>query len=228
VAKNTYKPSSVNHDEKVSAERWQYPDVGQNSESRRGGIGILTAEKIEMIQQQAFQQAYEEGYAKGFEKGKQEGQQSLAELKKLLDNTISFLQQPLREVDREVERQLFELVVSMTRQLVRREIKTDPGEIVAVIRDAIRLLPVASNRITVALHPQDNALLKELFKSINDVEQWRLVDDIGLQRGDCKVSAGVSSIDASLETRLMSIVNKVWGDDRESDAEFILDDGVKQ
>lgn len=200
------------------AERWQYPDVGPHSESKKSGVGILTAEKIEAIQQQAYQQAYEEGYAEGFEKGKQDGKQSLTDLKTTLENAVAFVQQPLQELNQDVVQQMFDLVVSITRQLVRREIKTDPGEIVAVIRDAINLLPISKNKILVALHPDDNALLKELFSSMGEAEQWRFIDDISLQRGDCKISSDISSIDATMETRLMSVINKVWGGGREQDA----------
>ena len=203
------------------AERWQYPDVGAHSESKKGGVGILTAEKIEAIQQQAYQQAYEEGYAEGFEKGKQDGKQSLTSLKTTLENAVAFVQQPLQDLNQDVVQQMFDLVVSITRQLVRREIKTDPGEIVAVIRDAINLLPISKNQIVIALHPEDNALLKELFTTMGEAEQWRFIDDIGLQRGDCKITSDISSIDATLETRLMSVINKVWGGGREQDARSV-------
>jgi len=216
VVKNTSNPKGPASDKQV-AERWQYPDVGHSSESKKGGIGILTAEKIEAIQREAYQQAYEEGHREGFEKGRQEGRKSLQELKTVLDNAVDFVQQPLAELDQEVMQQLFDLVVSITRQLVRREVKTDPGEIVAVIRDAINLLPVANTRITIALHPEDNAVLKDLFKSMTQEEQWNFVDDIGLQRGDCKIRTNVSTIDATLESRLMNVVNKIWGDKRETD-----------
>jgi len=215
VAKNTSNPP--NAPEQQKAQRWQYPDVGHSSESKKGGIGILTAEKLEAIQKQAYQQAYNEGYAEGFNKGHQEGKQTLSAMHQQLNEAISLVQQPLRDLDQAVLNQIFELVVSIARQLVKREIKTDPGEIVAVIRDAIKLLPVSSNKINIALHPEDNALLKELFKSSQEAEQWRLIDDISLQRGDCKVTTNISSIDASLENRLMSVVNKIWGGEREGD-----------
>lgn len=215
MAKNTSNPN--NAPDKTQAQRWQYPDVGHSSESKKGGVGILTAEKIEAIQNQAYQQAYAEGYAEGFEKGHQEGKHALDESFKQLNQALSFVQQPLRDIDQAVVDQIFELVVSIARQLVKRELKTDPGEIVAVIRDAIKLLPVSSNKINIALHPDDNALLKDLFKSTQEAEQWRFIDDIGLQRGDCKISTDISSIDASLENRLISVVNKVWGGGREDD-----------
>jgi len=217
VEKNTYKTNAPKQADSQPAERWQYPDVGHNSESKKGGVGILTAEKIELIQKQAFKQAYDEGYKKGFEKGQQDGKQSLAASKAILDKAYMLLQSPLNDLDQEMVNQLFELTISIARQLIRREIKTDPGEIVAVIREAIQLLPVATNRVSIALHPQDNALLKDLFKTMNGVDHWRLIDDISLQRGDCKISTEVSSIDATLETRLLSVTNKIWGGEREND-----------
>jgi len=199
------------------AQRWQFPDVGNAVESKKGSIGFLTAEKVEALQKQAYQQAYSEGYAEGFNKGHQEGKRKLEELHQQLNDVICLVQQPLNDLDQEVIDQIFELVVSIARQLVKRELKTDPGEIVAVIRDAIKLLPVSSNKINIALHPEDNALLKGLFKYTQEAEQWRIIDDIGLQRGDCKVTTEISRIDASLEDRLISVANKAWGGEREGD-----------
>ena len=52
-----------------------------------------------------------------------------AYLAKLLDN----LTRPIEELDEAVEEQLLQLTISVARQLVRRELKTDPGEIIAII-----------------------------------------------------------------------------------------------
>jgi len=218
VAKNTYNP-----EEEANAQRWQYPDVGLDSESKNAGVGILTAEKIESIQNQAYQQAYDEGYAKGFAEGQEKGKQSLEGLLAVINKTAEQIEKPLQQLDDRVLEQMYELVVAITRQLIRREMKTEPGEIVAVVREAISLLPVNENRINISLHPDDVALLKELFQSNNEADHWHFIDDIGLQRGDCKITTEFSTIDASLETRLFSIVNKLWGGDREDDNRAELD-----
>lgn len=211
MAKNTYRPQDG-----VNPERWQYPDVSLESESKQA-TGILTAEKLEAIQNQAYQQAYEEGFAKGFADGQDKGKQSLAALLAVIEKSAAQIETPLEQLDNLVVDQMVELVVAITRQLIRREMKTEPGEIVAVVREAVSLLPVSENRINISLHPEDVALLNDIFQSKSDTEHWHFVEDIALQRGDCKISTAFSTIDASLDTRLFSIVNKLWGGEREHD-----------
>jgi len=43
----------------------------------------------------------------------------------------------------------------MVRQLIRREVKLDPGQIVGVVREALGILPISARNIRVVLHPED-------------------------------------------------------------------------
>ena len=105
----------------------------------------------------------------------------------------------------------------MAKQLVRREIKTDPGQIVAVVREALSVLPIASQNVRLHLHPEDAVLVRAAL-SLNEGEYaWRIVED-GLQnRGGCQLMTDSSRIDASVETRLAAIIAKVLGGERGSD-----------
>ena len=53
----------------------------------------------------------------------------------------------------EVERELLTLAMALARQIVRRELKTDPTQIIGIIREAIAALPVAAREVRVHLHP---------------------------------------------------------------------------
>lgn len=201
------------------AQRWQCPNVGNEGlESRNAtGAGILTAEKLESVQREAFKQAYKEGYAKGFEKGVANGKQTLLPAIKNVNQIALALIAPLQDVSEQVQQQLFELAVLISRQIVRREIKTDPGQIVAVVREAIAALPVSSNRLQIRVVPEDRILLQDVFVNAGEAELWCFIDDITLQRGDCKVTTEFSSIDATVETRLTAIINGILGGERDQD-----------
>ena len=48
--------------------------------------------------------------------------------------------------------------MALARQIVRRELKTDPTQIIGIIREAIGALPVAARDVRVHLHPEDAAV----------------------------------------------------------------------
>jgi flagellar assembly protein FliH len=109
------------------------------------------------------------------------------------------------------------LAMTLVRQLLRREIRAEPGEIVAVVRSAMALLPVAARNVCVHLHPEDAALVREVLTSSGDERPWRLVVDPLAGRGGCKVTTEDSYIDASVNSRLTKLFAQVFGDERVRD-----------
>ncbi len=71
------------------------------------------------------------------------------------------LAKPFDELDAEVERELLTLAMALARQIVRRELKTDPTQIIGIIREAIAALPVAARDVRVHLHPEDAAVVQQ-------------------------------------------------------------------
>ena len=70
------------------------------------------------------------------------------------------LAKPFEVLDAEVERELLTLAMALARQIVRRELKTDPTQIIGIIREAIAALPVAARDVRVHLHPEDAAVVR--------------------------------------------------------------------
>ncbi|PWV63280.1 flagellar assembly protein FliH [Plasticicumulans acidivorans] len=163
------------------------------------------------------------GHAEGLARGEADGAAAAAARAEaelngrlaLLDELARELARPLQTLDAELEADLLTLVVAIARQLVRRELRTAPGEIVAVIREAVPLLPVANRSIEIRLHPEDAALVRELGLGGED---WRLLEDPTLSRGGCQLNAEHSHIDASVETRLGKVVATLLGSARGEEA----------
>lgn len=179
--------------------------------------GLMTAEQIERIQNQAFKEAYEAGFAKGREEGMAAGKDEISRNTQLLDDLLQSLSQPFDNLDDDVTQQLVSLSVAISRQLVRRELKIDATQIVGVVQEAVAILPVSSRDVKVCLHPDDVQVMREtLIKK--DVERtWKLVDDPSLSRGDCRILTETSHVDATLEKRLAAIASQLLGGEREAD-----------
>ncbi|NOT85320.1 MAG: flagellar assembly protein FliH [Methylococcaceae bacterium] len=203
----------------------------------------LTVDEIERMQQQAYDEAFaqglQEGVAKGLADGAIEGiaegrvqghaeglQQGLVEAQaqqrlqaEEFINLMASLSEPFKQLDEAVEKQLVTLAIAIARQLVRREIKQNPGEIMAVVRAAVAVLPVAVQKLTLYLHPVDAELVKDSLALTETMTSWHIVEDPLLTQGGCKVTTDVSLVDATIEKRLASVIAMVLGDERDPHVE---------
>ena len=186
-------------------ERWELPLV----EGALGNPGAMTAKQVESIQKQA----YDEGFAQGRSDGLKQMQQQALRFEQLMQA----LQTPFADLDQQVEQELVRLAVAVARQLVRREIKTDPGAVVAVVREAMGQLPVSAQQINLHLHPEDAALVRTALSLNEEDRRWRIVEDPVLARGDCRILTETSRIDATVEARLTAIIATMLGGERRDD-----------
>lgn len=190
---------------------WHVPEVRTDGSAQSGP---MTARQLEEIQSQARR----EGFERGLREGRDAGQKAFNERLALLDTLLGSLDQPFQALDEAVERQLAELAMLVARQLVRRELKTEPEQVVGVVREALAALPVAARNVRVALNPEDAVLVREALAVGEDSQTIRIVDDPVQSRGGCKVLTDNSQIDASVETRLNAVIANVLGGLRAGDS----------
>lgn len=157
------------------------------------------------------------GYEDGVAAGRAEMQGRINELNARiarLDSILRLLARPLEQLDSEVEKQLTLLALTVGKQMVRRELKTDPAQIIAVIRESVSRLPAAARDIRVHLNPEDAIVVREFLSTPSADRAWSIVEDPSLQRGGCIVRTDTSQLDARLDSRLNAIVSAAFGDER--------------
>jgi flagellar assembly protein FliH len=166
-------------------------------------------------------EAWEQGFAAGRDDGRAAAlkeQQGLTEALRArvqrLEDLLNLLSRPLAELDESVLRQLATLAGAIARQLVRRELRVQPEQIIAVIRETVALLPAAARDVRIHLHPEDAALVRERLVEPATSRAWTLIEDPVITRGGCRISGENSSIDAQVETRLGAAIAAVLGDER--------------
>ncbi len=180
-----------------------------------------TAEELEAIRRQAWEEGYEQGRKEGFDFGHkealEEGRDKTRQRTEQLDRLIATLDVPLKELDDQVEHELITLVISMVKQLVRREIRLHPDQIIGVIREALGILPVAARGVRVVLHPEDATLVRETYELHDNGLNWKIEEDPMLQRGGCRIVSETSQIDATLESRIANLIAPLIGEQRNTD-----------
>jgi flagellar assembly protein FliH len=153
------------------------------------------------------------GHKEGLERGRDELRQRVA----AFDALLSTLERPFEQLDRQVEDEIVALVINMVRQLMRREVRLDPAQIVGVVREALGVLPVSARNIRVVLHPEDATLVREAYAIGDHDQKWQIVEDPVIQRGGCRVTTETSQIDATLDSRLSSLIAPLLAGERVAD-----------
>ena len=188
---------------------WAAPDMNAPAAGRTpptvSGLVDLQAE------------AYKEAFAQGLAEGREAGRGDVRAQVEKLSGMFHDLTKPFEELDAEVERELLTLAMALARQIVRRELKTDPTQIIGIIRDAIAALPVAAREVRVHLHPEDAIVVRENLAPTISERAWTIVEDPVMARGGCQITTANSRIDARLETRLNTIVSELMGAERHND-----------
>ncbi|MDJ0806215.1 MAG: flagellar assembly protein FliH [Gammaproteobacteria bacterium] len=184
---------------------------------------LPTAAELEAIQSEAYDEGYAKGREEGFSFGHKEGlsksQQEMRHYAEQMEQLLAIFSEPLRELDNQVERELLSLVIAIVKQLVRREVKSDPNLIIGVVREALSILPVASQNVRLVVHPGDAELIREVY-ALGDTEiGWKLAEDPVISRGGCKVITETSQIDATLDSRLASLIAPLLAGARALDSE---------
>jgi flagellar assembly protein FliH len=197
--------------------RWELPEINGPVLARNRRVVDLSG-----IEREAWDKGYAEGRDAAIATVRKEQQATQVELDRRVQNLaaiLDFMAKPIAALDTEVQRQLVSLTGAIARHIVRRELKTQPDEIVAVIRETVALLPMTARDIRVHLNPEDAKLVRSLAIEAGSDRSWSIAEDPLLSRGGCRVNSENSSIDATLEQRLGTAIAAALGDLRSPDAQ---------
>lgn len=205
-------------DSTVECKPWRVPGIRDkttnNYDFKTSDPGrSADADNQDKIRQQSYEKSFAKGYMEGLAKGEQEINEQVVKLHSLL----AALSVPLPELDDQVVEEMAQLCMAVARQMIRRELKTSPDEIVAVVREVLNILPNTSTDIQLELHPDDVRIINTALVNTGDHPNWTIVEDPLLTRGGCRVVTGKSRIDATVEKRINTIIAELMGGARKAD-----------
>lgn len=199
----------------MTASRYELPSInGMAVQARRAG---KTVQELEDVEKRAYEEAYAKGRAEGLASAEREMRPQLQQLQarvERLDSIIGTLARPLHEMDAVVGDQLVQLALTVAKHLVRRELRMDPSQVIAIIRETVALLPASTRDVRVHLHPEDAAVVREKLAAPAGERVWSIVEDPVMGRGGCRVTTDTAQIDARLETRIGTVVSALLGEER--------------
>jgi flagellar assembly protein FliH len=201
--------------------RYELPSITGMQGSVQGRRPGKTVQELEDLEQRTYEEAFAKGHAEGHAQGLAAAERELRpQIEQLqagvqrLDAIMNSLARPLDELDPEVEDQLLQLALTIGRHLVRRELRIDPSQVIAIIRETVALLPASARDVRVHLHPEDAAVVREKLAAPVGERVWTIAEDPVMGRGGCRVSTETAQIDARLDTRIGSVISALLGDER--------------
>ncbi|WP_440224674.1 FliH/SctL family protein [Dokdonella sp. MW10] len=205
-------PASVSvlpREQAGDAQVWSVPDVAEEPLAEGGAWHPRTLRQLEETEQRAR----DEGYARGLDEGRRAATAELAEQVRRIDAIVAALQAPLEALDATVEHELVQLAAIAAERIARHELATSPERILDAVRSALAALPAYARQVRIRLQPGDAALVREHLAPGEGGHAWEILEDPKLSRGGCLVQAEATQIDASVETRIATVLDEVLGRD---------------
>jgi flagellar assembly protein FliH len=197
---------------------WVLPAVKGPLVAQQGRSSSAAA--LEAEQRQAWTAGFEQGRREGLAAGSAQVEARQHELDAAIGEVGQLLQslgRPLERLDEMAATELARLALATGTQLARRELRQDPAQVIAIIRECVNLLPSSARHVRVHLHPADAAIVRERLAQPAAERAWSVVEDPVLARGGCRVITDASQVDGRFDSRVAAVVATVLGDEREHD-----------
>jgi len=173
---------------------------------------MMTAADLERLHHEAHLEGYEagrqEGRLAGYGEGRAEAKSEAERLRALADA----LGEALQNVEQELGQELLALSLDIAKQMLRQALKVKPELLLPVVKGALDSLPHTSQHPHIHLHPEDVALVRTMLEAELPHAGWKLVEDVRIARGGCRIETTSSELDATLPRRWQRIAGALGQD----------------
>lgn len=155
---------------------------------------------------------YSEGYKKGQEAGFKEGNLEAQRLTDRLHTIIERMMDKRQEILAETEQQIVDLVLLMTRKIVKVISENQRNIVVSNVVQALRKVK-GRGEVIIRVNLNDVAMttqhIKDFLSSAENIKNITVVEDSTVDRGGCVVETDFGSIDAKIVSQLNEIEQRI-------------------
>lgn len=156
-------------------------------------------------------EGYPRGEAEGRERGSEEGRAAALarfdELARPVDALLESLGQLKADLRAAQRNEVVELVGKIARQVIRAELALQPVQLLALVEEALAVMPPSREEVEVFLNPEELRRVQELDPK--RARKWTLLPDPALEPGECRVRSGDNEVDAGCQGRLAAVMEQV-------------------
>ncbi|WP_157842729.1 MULTISPECIES: flagellar assembly protein FliH [Bacillus] len=157
-------------------------------------------------------QAFIEGRKEGYELGKAEGRETYQQLIEEVNKTILLAKKEYNEKLQSTETTVLELSIFVAEKIIGLKLENDPTTFIDLVKNAIKEVK-EKTEIKIFVHPTNYPLLienKHLLQTLTNNNQDLLIFmDSDLSEEACWIDSSAGRLDASIETQLTEIKEKL-------------------
>ena len=156
--------------------------------------------------------AHQDGYKEGHEQGFMEGQNEVNRLVERVHKIVESVMVRREEILCETEQQIVELVLLMTRKVVKIISENQKTVVLSNVLAALKKIRTRGN-ITLRVNTEDlkltTAHVDEFIKRIENVNGISVIEDSSVDKGGCIVETDFGAIDARISSQLSELESKI-------------------
>lgn len=174
------------------------------------------AEKIiqdaHLEEQKIKADAKQDGFRQGHDEGYSAGESEIGRLVERLRKMVEALMLRREEILKETEQQIVELVILMTRKVVKIISETQKT---AIMSNVLAALKKVKSRGNVILHVNledlklATANADEFIKRVENIQGITVVEDSTVEKGGCVVETDFGAVDARISSQLSELEEKI-------------------
>lgn len=186
-----------------SAEEWQSALADGYRQGQREGYEV----GLDQGRAEGFPQGQAEGLQRGIEEGRAMALESFEQLAKPVDAMLDSLRKLKSDLRAAQRNEVVELVGKIARQVIRAELALQPVQLLALVEEALSVMPPSREQVEVFLNPEELRRVLELDPK--RAAKWTLLPDPALEPGECRVRSGDNEVDAGCQGRLTAVMEQV-------------------
>ena len=189
---------------------WTWQDLA--SETDRGTSNSLSPEVLEAQRARELEEVYEQGFSEGLSAGRRQTMKELQPNLQASVNVVAEVEDFKTALLEQMEENLTALALAVARQLMEREVRTEPEVVANLVRKALSHFPL-DQKLRIRLHPADlSGISREQSGGQAPVaggREVRWIPDEAIARGGCMVEGPERIVDGRVEAALERIYRTV-------------------
>ncbi|MBR7078906.1 MAG: flagellar assembly protein FliH, partial [Treponema sp.] len=165
-------------------------------------------------EQRIFDKAQKDGFDKGHEEGYQVGNQEAERLVERLHKMIEAVQDKRQDILNQTEGQIVDLVLLMTRKVVKIMSDNQKSVIMANVVQALKKVKGRGDviiRVNMADVKLTTDHIKDFISQVENIRNISVVEDSSVDRGGCIIETDFGAIDARISSQLGELETKILG-----------------
>lgn len=168
--------------------------------------------KAHAEEQEIFGKAQQQGYDQGHQDGYAEGNREAQRLVERIHKMIEAVQEKRQEILDNTEQQIVELVILMTRKVVKILADNQKSVIMANVVQSLKRVKGRGD-VTLRVNLSDVKLttdhINNFIHEVENIKNITVVEDSSVEKGGCIVETDFGAIDARISSQLSELESKI-------------------